>query len=58
MGKEQIILMALEALRVLIRGAIEFARATGLSQEQIETAFQEEKAKFLLNDPDNIHLGD
>ena len=54
MGKEAIIMAALEAVKLIIRGALALAKTNGISEAEFNKAFAEEKAKFLVNNPDNL----
>ena len=51
MGKEAIIMAALEAVKLIIRGALALAKTNGISEAEFNKAFAEERAAFLANNP-------
>ncbi len=44
----------LEIVKFLLTVAIEEARRSGLTSEQVDAAYEEAQAEFLANDPDKI----
>ena len=44
----------LEVLKLLLRAVFEFTRLSGMSTEELEKTYQEEYAKFMANDPDDL----
>ncbi len=52
MGDE--VVVAMEALKLLLRGALALAEQSGLNDEQFRRAFEAEKAALLNNDPNNL----
>jgi len=54
MGNDVLVLAGIELVKVLIRGALEFAKVMQLPSSAILEEFEKEKAKFLANDPANL----
>ena len=58
MDKTLLTVAVTELIGTLIRSGLEFARTAGLDEAEVNQAFVEASAQFLLDNPDNITFGD